>query len=70
MGFGPEQVQALCQGYRPTKIDELMWERQQLNSHSNNMSMSTEHLLSDHLDLWASSDEISDLLLGMIVCRT
>jgi hypothetical protein len=25
--------------------------------------MSTEHLLADHLDLWASSNEISDLLL-------
>jgi hypothetical protein len=62
MGFFPEQVQALCRLYRPTRIDEL-WERQQLNSHSNNTTMSTEHLLADHLDLWASSNEISDLLL-------
>jgi hypothetical protein len=62
MGFFPEQVQALCRGSRPTRIDEL-WERQQLSSHSNNTAMCTEHLLADHLDLWASSNEISDLLL-------
>jgi hypothetical protein len=59
MGFFPEQVEAMCRDCRPTRIDEL-WERQQL---SNNTTMSSEHLLADHLDLWASSDEISDLLL-------
>jgi hypothetical protein len=62
MGFFPEQVQVLCRLSRPARIDEL-WESQQLNSHSNNTTLCTEHLLADHLDLWASSNEISDLLL-------
>jgi hypothetical protein len=64
MAFFPEQVQALCRDCRPTRIDEL-WERQQLDgsSRSNNTAMSTEHMLADHLDLWASSDEVTELLL-------
>jgi hypothetical protein len=47
----------MCRDSRPASIDEL-WERQQMSS-----TMCIEHNLADHLDLWASSDEISDLLL-------
>ncbi len=60
MGFFPEQVQALCRDCRPNRIDKL-WERQQLDSSSQH-AMGTEHLLADHLDLWADTDEISELL--------
>jgi hypothetical protein len=54
-------VQALCRDCRPNRIDKL-WERQQLDSSSQH-AMGTEHLLADHLDLWADTDEISELLL-------
>jgi hypothetical protein len=57
MVFFPETIQEMCRDSRPASIDEL-WERQQMSS-----TMCIEHNLADHLDLWASSDEISDLLL-------
>jgi hypothetical protein len=46
----------MCRDCRPASIDDL-WKRQQMSS-----TMCAEHYLAEHLDLWASSDEISDLL--------